>query len=310
MFKGNPGIKVPSFSLSLSLSLSLLCLSASAVIGSFSKYGEIPPVDFPRQDIGDAPSSREGRLGDFTKDQIMKIRLHIVNKSRAGQNVFSKDVCKYAGELMGRVITLKKFKKMRSVLGVLFDSVVGAHSAKLSRHVRSLRYQFVERRRAASLRESHLRPIRVYSDETYIHTNYASKNSWVLNPKAWLETVTYEASEKMKAGEEVPDIPDTSGLAGKRGVHVRKPRSGRGQLGVVVNALYALPDNLSQVCKDHIESNKLPYAGAVNGCLKIWPAAQSTGTCPVRIQADQRIYSISPVYVLILQPIRHRRLSR
>ena len=46
--------------------------------------------------------------------------------------------------------------------------------------------------RAASLRESHLRPIRVYSDETYIHANYASKNSWGLTPKAWLETVTYE----------------------------------------------------------------------------------------------------------------------
>ena len=112
-----------------------------------------------------------------------------------------------------------------------------------------------------------------------MHVNYVSQSRWGLTGKVWLETVTYEASEKLKAGEECEIPVDTEGMDGRKGVHMWKSKSRKGQLAVVVNALYELPENLSETCKDHIRQNEVPVAGPVEGRLKIWLTVQSTGKC-------------------------------
>jgi len=74
----------------------------SAVINSFRRQGGVvPPVDFPTEEVVDAGvKRRNAHLSDFTTEHILKIRLHILNKSRGGENVFSKGVRLYAGELI------------------------------------------------------------------------------------------------------------------------------------------------------------------------------------------------------------------
>jgi hypothetical protein len=72
------------------------------------------------------------------------------------------------------------------MLGICRGKVVGANSAKTSRRVRLARYRFVKRRMEEDRRaDPGMRPMRVYSDETYAHANTNVGETWVLEEKAW-----------------------------------------------------------------------------------------------------------------------------
>ena len=200
----------------------------------------------------------------------------IINEARAGRNVFSKPLRAKIYALTGQKINRRRLQKIREPLGIVFSKVVGAGGAKMSRRVRLQRWRFIARRMAEDARAPHLRPIRVYSDESYCHANHAAGSTWVLSEKVWEETILQDAIDKIAAGEAVEMPTNTVGSMCHAGAQQSKPKSGKGGRAVIVNALYALPADLSDEEKDLIHGDVL-MGGPVEGVLTIWAASSSTG---------------------------------
>lgn len=103
-----------------------------------------------------------------------------------------------------------------------------------------------------------------------------STHSWTLTEKAWRDTVLAEAAEKTERGVPLIAPTNTVGMAVKSGAQLARPSSGKGGRAVIVNALFALPVDLSDQELSSIIG--LPVlAGPVPGVLTIWAAAHHLG---------------------------------
>ena len=248
---------------------------ASAVANAFQKTGKVPESAADRRGAGISLNRLAGS-SDWTREQIQELRMWVIGQARQGLNVFAKPLRAKAREITGKKIARQRFQELREILGVVFSKVTGDGSAKFSRRVRVQRYRFLLRRAHEDRREPHLRPIRVYTDESYCHAHHAAKNTWVLSEKAWRETVIQDAKEKIARGE-TPEVPsNVVGMATQRGAAIAKPKSGKGGRAVIVNALYAHPEGLSDEEKTNIDP-ALDLAGPVPGALAIWAAQDSKG---------------------------------
>lgn len=139
---------------------------AASVLGAWQTRGEVPPARQSSRGSWDRDGGDAAVLSQFTREQVQSIRMWIIEEARAGRNVFSRGLRAQIQSLTGHVLSRRKLQAMREPLGIVFSNVVGAGGAKLSRRVRRERYRFIVRRMNEDAREPHLRPIRVYSDET------------------------------------------------------------------------------------------------------------------------------------------------
>ena len=248
---------------------------ASATLGAWQRTGTVPAAvaDLRGRDRGGGQAAVASL---FTRAQLQKIRMWIIGEARAGRNVFSKPLRAQIHDLTGVSLNRRKLQAIREPLGIVFSKVVGAGGAKMSRRVRLQRFRFVARRMEEDAREPSKRPMRVYSDESYCNANTAANNTWVLSERVWEETILQDAIEKIATGDTVEMPTNMVGSMCHAGAQLSKPKSGKGGRAVIINALYALPADLSDDEKACIDGDVV-MGGPVDGVLTIWAASSSTG---------------------------------
>jgi hypothetical protein len=190
--------------------------------------------------------------------------------------VFSKPLRAQIHDLTGVSLNRRKLQAIREPLGIVFSKVVGAGGAKMSRRVRLQRFRFVARRMEEDAREPSKRPMRVYSDESYCNANTAANNTWVLSERVWEETILQDAIEKIATGDTVEMPTNMVGSMCHAGAQLSKPKSGKGGRAVIINALYALPADLSDDEKACIDGDVV-MGGPVDGVLPYGPRVHLRG---------------------------------
>ena len=252
---------------------------AGAVLGAYQQTGHVPPAE----ETGDGRGGKRdtiktGRGRRFSKAHIFEFRSWVIDQALIGDNIHHRNIAVELERITGAAPTRRAIRRLRGILGICRGKVVGANSAKTSRRVRLARYRFVKRRMEEDRRaDPGMRPIRVYSDETYANANTNVGETWVLEEKAWRETVMRRAEEAIERGEETPAVSSLAGMKGHAGAHVQKKSSGRGGRAVIVNALYALPPGVQDADLVDADGNHLPRAGPVEDVLTIWAASSSKG---------------------------------
>jgi hypothetical protein len=189
---------------------------ASTVLGAYQQTCHVPPAEETGDGRGgkrDTIKTSRGRR--FSKAHIFAFRSWVIDQALIGDNIHHRNIAVELERIAGAAPTRRAIRRLRGILGICRGKVVGANSAKTSRRVRLARYRFVKRRMEEDRRaDPGMRPIRVYSDETYAHANTNVGETWVLEEKAWRETVIRRAEEAIERGEEAPTVSSLAGMKG------------------------------------------------------------------------------------------------
>ena len=140
--------------------------------------------------------------------------------------------------------------------------------------MRKHRFEFCERRLLEDQKDESERVIWAYSDESYCHANHVGKSTWGLSEEAWQEAIMQDASDRAERGESL-DVSSVSlaGLAeggsagGEATVRVVKPKSGKGNRAVIVDAI----SEYGRIMRTDPDTDTQVPVG------KIWPAHVQTG---------------------------------
>ena len=92
-------------------------------------------------------------------------------------------------DTLGVVLGRRRLQLMKRLLGVEWAEVSGVDAAKESERVVAYRREFCKGRRERDRIQGPARPVLGGTDESYVHSNHASRFSFGLSPTAWLETV-------------------------------------------------------------------------------------------------------------------------
>ena len=217
---------------------------ARTVVNAYCTSWQVPEAgDAERGGSRENSGKKEPKL---SAEELQAVRVYVIKENIAGRNVYLRPLRAKLFEITGKQFGRRAAQRLRREIGMVHSKVVCSDEHKTSNRVRLQRWQFGRRRIEEDMREPAMRPIRVYSDETYANANTRGKTTWTLTPKAWAECWMKIAQDAMDAGEQIPEAPtNAAGMHTSRG-SVFNAKSGKGARAVIINALYALPMTLKE----------------------------------------------------------------
>ena len=215
---------------------------SSRVLGQFVDTGSVPPGD--ERGFGGRGRRSEVELGEtdrLSRQTVQAVRMHVIDANRGGRPLTSTGIRAFIKNSHHIQLSRRELQRLRGRLGLVWGAMRGAEGAKESHRVRITRFRFVARRVEADSLEGAKKPLRAYSDESYVHANHCGTNTWGLSEKAWSLAIEQERQDLLSCDMPLPQA-SLAGLADEKGsgaaqIRVTKPKSGRGDRLVLVDMI-------------------------------------------------------------------------